>query len=232
MSARNRTRITGRRTTKPFLMLPKDMLDSPEFAALSAPAVKITLDIARLHNGKNNGTLEAPYKTLQRVRHWNSRSSIASALGDALRSGFLIRTRRGRRFGGKPEPSLYAISWEPIPASDLHSISSRAAPNTWKVQNAGPKNGLVKPKQVQPLDLVRQKRDFGQRRNAGFASPYTPTASPKSGPSFYIYSSAQKPAVQPDSTSRAWPAPGTAEYDALVAKYCYFDIPLREQVAV
>lgn len=231
MTVRRRARITGRRSCRPFLGLPKDMLNSPEFAALSPPAVKITLDIARLYNGQNNGAIQAPYLALQRERHWRSRTSLFRAIGEALRTGFLIRTRRGRRFGGTPEPSLYAISWEPIPASDLHSIVARAAPNTWKVQNAGPLNGLATVKTSPVYGLAEQKRGFGQRRNAGFASPPSALASPYSGPSLYKSTSHGEQSRKRASASKTWPAVGTPAYDALVAKYCYFDIPLHARAA-
>lgn len=227
MSRNKRERATGRRSIRPFLMLPKDMLDSTEFAALSAPAVKITLDIARLHNGKNNGEIKAPFGTLIRDRHWRSRTSLCRALGEAIQRGFLMRTRRGRNDGGNASPSLYAISWQPIPQSELHTAASRVAPNPWRLQNSGPRSGLGTAKPVHVVDRKRGKDGRFCTRIDQNSSPQARKSSPWRGLSSKIYSRDQVHEVTHTCRSKAWLTLGTAEYDAFVARHCYFEIPWR-----
>lgn len=155
-AARNARRRVGR----PFLSLPLDMLAHPGFAALTPAAVKLLLSIARKFNGKNNGELDAPYGELISRWRFGSRHTIRRALHEVTAAGFLIRTRQGRRFGGTPQPSLYAITWQPIPASELHPYTARTAPRNWQVQNAGAPGALVKAKQVHSEHLRGSKTPF------------------------------------------------------------------------
>lgn len=156
MSARH----TRRRTSRPFLSKPLDMLEHPSYASLSPVAVKLLEDIARKYNGRNNGELDAPYGELIRQRHFKSRHTIARALRELTDAGFVLRTRQGRQFGGIRAPSLYAITWQPVAASNLHTYVFKTAPRLWQVQSAGAPGALVKPKQVPPEHLRASKRPF------------------------------------------------------------------------
>lgn len=133
---RNRARATGRRESGTFIRLPHEAWRSPAFAALSAQALKLLIDIAGRYNGRNNGNLEATWTILSRERGWKSRDTLHKALGELVQAGFLFRTRQGRRLCGKHEPSLYAVTWWAIDASDKHQHSSTTALRLWRTKRA------------------------------------------------------------------------------------------------
>lgn len=172
---RSRGKSKGRRDSRPFLSLPLDMLNHPRFAALSAHAVKLLIDIARNYNGRNNGDLSAAFSMLQRERHWKSRDTLGRAVGELCRAGFLQRTAKGRKWGvgGVPQPNLYAITWRRIDHSDKHDCETTMAPRSWltQVQNSGTPAGLVSPKTSTPIVVDRGVTPpSAQRDSGGFAS--------------------------------------------------------------
>ena len=150
---RSRTKVRGRRSTRPFISIPHDALEHPSFAALSAHAVKLLLDVAKQYRGANNGDLTAIFTVLQRERHWKSRETLHRALGEVLQAGFLMRTRKGKRIGGTHCPSLYAITWWAIDASDKHEYATPAPPRTWQQRNPATPGVLGSPSQVRPAVL-------------------------------------------------------------------------------
>lgn len=131
--ARSRQRTTGRRESGSFLAIPHRAWRHPRFARLSAHALKLLIDIAGQYNGKNNGDLSAPFQSyLERERHWRSKDTLSRAMKELLSNGWLICTRKGKRIGGTHYPSLYAVTWWPIDASDKHTMETVTAPDTWK----------------------------------------------------------------------------------------------------
>lgn len=260
----------------PFLALPYYVLQNHAFRTLSPPATKLLLAVGGRFRGDNNGELEMPFGELVRDWHYNSRHTIARALRELFDANLLIRTRQGRSYGS-PHPSLYALGWHPIPASDLHSvheISPRLAP---QVLNASAPRALAKPKQVHPEHLEGPKMPFSSKPGNGVMRGLQVHRDPEQvHPEHYLSRSmpgghglcARSPQEKLASISDAlvlsecsiqktaracvpiggakvttaqlaylaakpktWPAVGTPEYDALVAKYCYFDIPLRDLAA-
>lgn len=151
-SHRARIRVRGRRSTRPFVSIPHDVLEHQRFAALSPHACKLLLDMARQYRGSNNGDLTAIFTTLQRERHWRSRTTLYKALGELQKAGFLKRTRKGKRIGGAHYPSLYALTWWKVDPSDKHGERTDVAPNTWQ-RNPGPPHGLGSRLQVHGMDL-------------------------------------------------------------------------------
>jgi hypothetical protein len=135
------------------------MLNHPSFATLSAHAVKLLIDVARLYDGKNNGDLSAAYSVLQRERHWKSRDTLGKAIGELCRAGFLERTRQGRKWGsgGTPEPNLYALTWRGIDASEKHALQSNVPSNRWRtpapIQKASTPAVAETPKPTRPAGL-------------------------------------------------------------------------------
>jgi len=127
----SRLKATGRREGGTFFQVPHAVWSHPAFASLSAHALKLLIDIAGQYRGHNNGDLEATWSTMSRKRHWKSRDTLGRALGELARTGFLIRTRQGKRLCGTHEPSLYAVAWWPINVSDKHSMHTLTAPRTW-----------------------------------------------------------------------------------------------------
>lgn len=127
---RNRMRHTGRRPGHSFLALPHCILESEHYAALSAQAVKLLLDIGGQYRGSNNGDLVATWKYMHK-RGWRSRNTLAYAKAELLAAGFIEKTREG----GLRFPVLYAISWLSIDecGGKLEVAATRVASNRWRL---------------------------------------------------------------------------------------------------
>lgn len=148
-------RVKGRNPSGRFIRIPYDAWRSPAFASLTPHALKLLIDIAGCYNGKNNGDLSAAFSVLSRERYWKSRDTLGKAVAELLRTGFLIRTRRGKRLCGKHEPSLYAVTWWAIDPSDKHNMQTATPPHNWKRQIAKPSTPAVSgmPRQARPAVL-------------------------------------------------------------------------------
>jgi hypothetical protein len=124
-----------------FCAIPHSVLDSQSYARLSTRAVKLLLDVARRYNLHNNGDLSITWK-LMRPRGWNSPVTLRAALTELLASGFLCRTRQGRR----PNLcSLYAITWYKLDPSNKYDalVKTSFVFGAWKANEPVPD---IKPK--------------------------------------------------------------------------------------
>lgn len=128
--ARSREKAMGRRSGKPFLRLPKEILNSDKYASLSPKAVKLLLDLGSQYNGHNNGDLCASFSIMQ-ARGWRSKNTLYSAIHELEKTGFIVRTKQG---GMNYGPNLFALSWEPIHEckGKLDIEPTTVPPNTWK----------------------------------------------------------------------------------------------------
>lgn len=104
-----RARHTGRRSTGPFLNIPKEVLGSEAYFSLRGWQVKLLVDIASQFNGKNNGDLTAAWSVM-RERGWKSPGTLNKALKDLLDTGLIEETRSG----GRHRCTLYAVTWRGI----------------------------------------------------------------------------------------------------------------------
>jgi len=127
--ARNRLRAKGRREFGPYVAMPKAILESEEYAALTAFEVKLLVDIYAQYNGRNNGDLHCAW-TLMRKRGWNSQDTLNRALRGLMERDWIMRTRQG----GKHRCSLFAVTWLPIDeCNGKHDVGATVtAPGTWK----------------------------------------------------------------------------------------------------
>jgi hypothetical protein len=96
----------ARRSGGSFAAIPHVILQSGEYAALSARAVKLLLDVFGQFNGRNNGDLAAA-PSMMRERGWKSNAMLSGALAELLDTGFLVQTR----MGGRNRAALYAVTW-------------------------------------------------------------------------------------------------------------------------
>jgi len=103
--ARDRLKSKGRRDRGTFIALPKAIINSPEFARLSAYAVKLFINLFSQFNGQNNGDFCACW-TVMRVRGWRSKATLHRATRELLDKGFIIVARQG----GRNKPTLYALT--------------------------------------------------------------------------------------------------------------------------
>lgn len=126
-----------RSSVRPYLMMPRDMLDSPQFAALSAMAVKLLLEVGRKYNGKNNGALTIERGELVE-RGFSGHRAVDKARDELERAGFLQRARHGHRNLNH----LYAIAWRPVDECadmGLQVRASHAPADTWRSIPAQPR---------------------------------------------------------------------------------------------
>ncbi|PAV25202.1 hypothetical protein C8D92_102229 [Tamilnaduibacter salinus] len=109
MAKDRRARQKGRRSKRPFLGLPKDVLGSPAYRSLGGWEVKLLVDIGGQFNGKNNGDLCAAWSVMKE-RGWKSPGTLSKALKGLLEVGLIQETREG----GRHRCTLYALTWEAI----------------------------------------------------------------------------------------------------------------------
>ena len=164
MSKQNYSKSKGRSKSGTFTMLRHDVMDSPNYRALSPRAVKLLLDIARQYKRYNNGDLCATYKVMK-PRGWSSKDQLWKALDELEYYGFILMSRQG----GKHKCNLYALTfWEIDECGGKHELpASRTPPNNWKLVqkpysqylqslprhtgNPSPQYGSIKRPQVVPL---------------------------------------------------------------------------------
>lgn len=127
--ARTLLKQKGRRGYSSYVALPHTLLESPEWAELTAIEVKLLIDVYCQYNGRNNGALSAAW-SLMRPRGWVSCDTLHRALNGLIEKGFITKTRQG----GRHLCSLFAMSWWPIHECDgKHDLmATSVAANTWK----------------------------------------------------------------------------------------------------
>ena len=131
--ARTRFKAKGRRESGSFIALPHNLLDSREYAALSAHARMLLIDLFAQYRGHNNGDYSAAW-TLMEPRGWRSRETLGRALAQLLEAGFIVKTKQG----GRNIPCLYGVTWKGIDECDGKlDIKANPVPlNTWKLKNS------------------------------------------------------------------------------------------------
>ena len=128
--ARSREKAKGRKEAGGYFALPHAVLDSPNYCALSAHAVKLLNDLGSQLRGHNNGDLSATWRILQ-LRGWRSRDTLTRALAELQHYGLIEKTRQG----GKNLCCLYAFTWRPIDeCRGKLDVSATVVPSgLWKV---------------------------------------------------------------------------------------------------
>jgi hypothetical protein len=92
--ARTFQKAKARRETGPFLAVPRHVIDSPQYVALSAYGVKLLFDLYAQFRGNNNGDLSAAW-SLMKQRGWHSKGTLSRAVKELLAGGWIIVTRQG-----------------------------------------------------------------------------------------------------------------------------------------
>jgi hypothetical protein len=123
MSSAKRNRKADRDGVR-FLSIPHVVMDSPAFIGLSAPAVRLLLDIARQLSVSNNGKLTASMKYLAK-RGWTSNDTVTRARRELLEAGFLFETRKGMR---PNRAAWFAVTWTSLCWSPEMDVSERSFP--------------------------------------------------------------------------------------------------------
>jgi hypothetical protein len=108
----------------------RDVIDSPQYAALSPRAVKLLLDVYAQFRGYNNGDLSAAL-SLMKPRGWSSKDQLKKAIDELIKAQFLGISRQPR---ARREPILYFLTFLAIDECDgKHDVrSTRVAVNDWR----------------------------------------------------------------------------------------------------
>ncbi|MDA3913118.1 hypothetical protein [Oleiagrimonas sp.] len=104
--ARTKAKSMGRSLSGKFLMVPTDVLNSPNYRKLTTKAKALILDLGARFNGFNNGDLAMPWSWMKE-RGWNSKQTLKNARDELIEHGMIELTRQGGLHG----PSLYAYTW-------------------------------------------------------------------------------------------------------------------------
>ncbi len=135
MGARRRLdRSKGRRSFAPALILRKDIIESPEWAALSPFEVKLLIDLGAQYKGSNNGDLCAAWSVM-RSRGWRSPGTLHAALRGLIEKGWVDITRQG----GRHLASLYALTiWGINECAGKLDVTASAVPShRWRKSSLG-----------------------------------------------------------------------------------------------
>lgn len=97
----------------PFAMMPKAMIQSAGYRALSFAARCVLVELLAQYNGNNNGDLSA---TRAMAKQWGigSDNTLRQALRDLEASGWIMQTRSSFFSKHGARCALYAISWMPV----------------------------------------------------------------------------------------------------------------------
>jgi hypothetical protein len=111
-------------------MLPKVLIQSPNYRALSFVARVVLVEMLAQYNGKNNGDLSA---TRVMAKEWGigSDNTLRQALRDLEVSGWIVQTRSSLFSKHGSRCALYAVSWKPIdecPGKSLDVEETRVPP--------------------------------------------------------------------------------------------------------
>ena len=108
-------KLTGRsRSGQSFAGIPRIVMESPDFRALSPNARNLLLIMAYYFRGRNNGDISITFSTMK--EHWGFRSpeTLNKAKQELLRCNMIIETRAGRFQNPGSYCSLYALTWLPV----------------------------------------------------------------------------------------------------------------------
>ena len=119
-------------------------MESPQFGAMDAYALKLLFELVRQYRGNNNGDLCAVADMLKdRAASWGSKDTLSRKLRYLEDHGWIIRTRQGGRHIGC---NLYAVTWWPVDSSDKHQHPGEAKPShLWKNAIDTPSHGERNP---------------------------------------------------------------------------------------
>lgn len=117
------------RVKERFVMLTYDMLTSPVWESLSAQARAVLIQVAKRHNGRNNGTLGASVRDLATECRIN-KDTAARALGALIDAGFLELCQAGSFDFKKRHAAEYRLTWH------WCDKTGQKGSRAWKTKNA------------------------------------------------------------------------------------------------
>ncbi len=169
----------------PYIPVPWGVLDSRAYQGSTVAAKALLLELARQHDGCNNGHLHLAHKWLA-PRGWPSKAVVEKARGELLERGLIVQTKQGGLFIGA---SLYALTWLPISNHvGLETSPSTYHPGVWQLCDLPPTSRREAPApywfnaHVAALRERRSRRKLPVKKvsqpvHRDSLAPYTGTAS-------------------------------------------------------
>ena len=99
-----------------YSLIPHDVLDSPAYTSCSPRAKALLIDVARQHNGRNNGHMQLTQTWLAR-RGWKSVDQINKGWRELIQHNLIYQTKQGGLNNG---PNFFALTWYPV--SNKHGL--------------------------------------------------------------------------------------------------------------
>lgn len=110
MANKRNNKAASGRDAGGFVALPWSVLDCPAYAALSANAKALLLEVARQYCRDNNGRLLLS-RAHMAARGWRSVDMVAKGKRELLEAGFIHETVKGQR---PNKASWYAVTWQSL----------------------------------------------------------------------------------------------------------------------
>lgn len=131
---KRRARQTGRSgELVSFAGVPRVVMDTRKYRALSAPAKVLLFELCRQFRGSNNGNLCTAWGVVK-DRGCGAHTTVQKATDELLRAGMIEKTEQG----GRHRPNLFALTWRAIDnCGTWASFSPTRAPSAlWKDSHA------------------------------------------------------------------------------------------------
>lgn len=114
--ASKKNRKAPERYSGGYSLIPHDVLDSPAYTSCSPRAKALLIDVARQHNGRNNGHMQLTQTWLAR-RGWKSVDQINKGWRELIQHNLIYQTKQGGLNNG---PNFFALTWYPV--SNKHGL--------------------------------------------------------------------------------------------------------------
>lgn len=116
-----------------FAGVPRSVMDTRKYRALSAPAKVLLFELCRQFRGFNNGDLCTAWGVVK-DRGCGAHTTVQKATNELLRAGMIEKTEQG----GRHRPSLYALTWRAVDDCGTRASFSptRTPSGSWKDSQA------------------------------------------------------------------------------------------------
>lgn len=106
----SRANATGRSEITPYVKLDYWMLDCPAYRGLRPVARALLVELARLYNGRNNGSIGLGERVAIERLNMSDRKAVRRAFNELEAAGFIVKTRAGA-FSVKAADGRRASEW-------------------------------------------------------------------------------------------------------------------------
>ncbi len=93
-----------------FIAIPHNVLNCPDYMALSSIAKSVLIELVMQYNGSNNGDLSLAWSVMK-SRGFGAESTVIRGKKTLLERKIITEVRKGIAMGGIRLCSLYALNW-------------------------------------------------------------------------------------------------------------------------